>query len=91
MSAISTKMEPDGFGVGISSLTPNYGHEDKANGEVFKCYVHLFHYSGHNNINVCNCNQINVIMTSLNCMIENLLEMVSSCYGMKLNCNLYLI
>ena len=84
-------MEPGGFGVKISSITPNRGHEEKAIGEVFKYYLHLFHYSGHNIINVYNCNRINVIMTSLNCMNENLLEIVSSYYGMKLNCNIYLI
>ena len=60
-------------------LLPIVDMKTKTNGEMFKCYVHLFHYSGHNNINVRNCNRINVIMTSPNCMNENLLEMVSSC------------
>ena len=46
-------------------------------GEVFKCYVYLFHYLGHNSINVCNCNRIIVAMPLANCMNENLLEIIS--------------
>ena len=46
---------------------------------MIKCYVHLFHYLGNNSINVSNCNKINVVMASPNCMNENFLEMISSC------------
>ena len=45
--------------------------------------VHLCHYLGHNNINVHNCNRINVVMASPKCMNKNLFEMVSSCVWNK--------
>ena len=70
---------PNGFAARLSSLTPNCGHEDKKKGEVFKCYAHMFHYLGHSNNNVRNYNRITLVMPSLNCMNENLLEIVSSC------------
>ena len=41
------------------------------------------HSLGHNNINVRNCNRINVVMASPNCMNENFLEMVSYCVWNK--------
>ena len=47
-------------------LLPIVDMKIKKNREVFKYYVHLFHYMGHNNINVCNCNRINVVMASPN-------------------------
>ena len=60
-------------------LLPIVDMKTKNNGEVFKCYAYLFHYSGHNNINVCNCNRIIAVMSSPNCTNEIFLEMVSSC------------
>ena len=36
-------------------------------------------FLGHNNINVRNCNRINVVMASPNCINKNLFKMVSSC------------
>ena len=64
-------------------LLPIVNMKKKINREVLKCYVHLFHYLGHNITNVRNCNRINVVMASPNCMNENLLEIVSYCVWNK--------